>query len=40
MKQDAEVSPARLRRRKYINVALLVIREVGFKPMTRHEVVV
>ena len=37
MKRDAEVSPARLRRRKYINVALLVIDEVGFEPMTRQE---
>ena len=37
MKRDAEVSPARLRRRKYINVALLIIDEVGFEPMTRQE---
>lgn len=37
MKRDAEVSPAKLRRRKYVNVALLVIDEVGFEPMTRQE---
>ena len=37
MKRDAEVSPARLRRRKYINVALLVIDEVGFEPMSHQE---
>jgi DNA replication protein DnaC len=37
MKRDAEVSPARLRRRKYINVALLIIDEVGFEPMSRQE---
>ena len=37
MKRDAEVNAARLRRRKYINVALLVIDEVGFEPMTRQE---
>jgi DNA replication protein DnaC len=37
MKRDAEVSPAKLRRRKYINVALLIIDEVGFEPMTRQE---
>jgi len=37
MRRDADVAPARLRRRKYVNVALLVIDEVGFEPMTRHE---
>ncbi len=35
LKRDAEMSPARLRRRKYMNVALLIIDEVGFEPMTR-----
>jgi len=35
MRQDAAVAPARLRRRKYVNVALLVIDEVGFEPMSR-----
>jgi len=35
MRRDADVGPARLRRRKHVNVALLVIDEVGFEPMTR-----
>ena len=29
--------PAKLRRRKYINVSLLIIDEVGFEPMSRQE---
>lgn len=37
MKRDAEIPPARLRRRKYINVALVIIDEVGFEPMNRQE---
>jgi len=37
MRRDAEASPTRLRRRKYVNVALLIIDEVGFEPMTRQE---
>lgn len=37
MKRDADIPPARLRRRKYINVALVVIDEVGFEPMDRQE---
>lgn len=38
MRRDADTSPARLRRRrKYINVALLIIDEVGFEPMSRVE---
>lgn len=37
MKQDADLPPARLRRRKYLNVALLIIDEVGFQPMSRME---
>ena len=37
MRRDADVAPAKLRRRKYVNVALLVIDEVGFEPMTRQE---
>lgn len=37
MRQDADVAPRRLRRKKYLNVALLVIDEVGFQPMTRPE---
>ena len=37
MKQDAELSPRGLRRRKYLNVALLIIDEVGFQPLSRQE---
>ena len=37
MRKDADLSPSRLRRRKYLNVALLVIDEMGFEPMTRQE---
>ena len=37
MRRDADVGPSRLRRRKYVNVALLVIDEVGFEPMDRQE---
>jgi DNA replication protein DnaC len=37
LKRDADVSPQRLRRRKHMNVALLIIDEVGFEPMTRQE---
>lgn len=37
LKRDAELPPARLRRRKYNNVALVIIDEVGFEPMSREE---
>jgi len=37
MRKDADLSPSKLRRRKYLNVALLIIDEMGFEPMTRHE---
>lgn len=37
LKRDAELAPARLRRRKYLSVALLVIDEMGFEPMDRAE---
>lgn len=37
MRKDADLPPARLRRRKYLNVALLIIDEMGFEPMTRQE---
>jgi len=37
LKRDAELAPARLRRRKYLSVALLVIDEMGFEPMDRTE---
>ena len=37
MRRDAEIAPSRLRRRKYINVALVIIDEVGFEPMSRQD---
>ena len=37
LKRDADLPPNRLRRRKYNNVALTVIDEVGFEPMSRQE---
>ena len=37
MRGDATLPPARLRRRKYLSNALLVIDELGFEPMTRQE---
>jgi DNA replication protein DnaC len=33
LKRDAEIHPARLRQRKHMDVALLLIDEVGFEPM-------
>jgi len=37
LKRDADLPVARLRRKKYLSTALLVIDEVGFEPMTRQE---
>jgi DNA replication protein DnaC len=37
MKQDADLSPQALRRRKYLNVALLIIDEMGYQPLSRQE---
>ena len=37
LKIDAGLPPARLKRRKYISTALLLIDELGFEPMTRQE---
>jgi len=37
MRQDAEVPPRRLKGKKYIKNALLIIDEVGFQPLTRQE---
>lgn len=37
MKQDADLSPQALRRKKYLNVSLLIIDEMGFQPMGRQE---
>jgi len=37
LRTDAVLPPARLRRRKYLSTALLVIDEMGFEPMNRTE---
>ena len=37
LKADADVPPNRLRRKKYLNTALLIIDELGFEPMDRPE---
>lgn len=37
LKRDAELPPSRLRRRKYNNVALVIVDEVGFEVMSRDE---
>ena len=37
MKRDAELTPQRLRRKKYNNVSLLIVDEVGFQPLSRLE---
>lgn len=37
LKQDAHVPPSKLRRKKYLSTALLVIDEMGFDPMDREE---
>ena len=37
LRMDAELAPRRLRHKKYMNTALLIIDEVGFQPMTRLE---
>jgi DNA replication protein DnaC len=37
LKSDAAVPPARLKAKRYLNSALLIIDEVGFRPLDRHE---
>jgi DNA replication protein DnaC len=37
LKRDADLAPARLRRKKYLNTGLLIIDEMGFEPMNRQE---
>ena len=37
MRKDAAVSPQALRRKKYFNVAYLVVDEVGMEPMSRED---
>lgn len=37
LRQDDRAPPAHLKRRKYLNTALLIIDEVGFEPLTRDD---
>ena len=37
LKADAALPPARLRRKKYLSTALLILDEMGFEPMDREE---
>ena len=37
LKADAALPPVRLKRRKYMAMALLIVDELGFEPMTRQE---
>ena len=37
MKRDVEVPPRRLRGKKYMSVALLIVDEIGFQPLSRLE---
>lgn len=37
LKKDADLSPARRRRKKYVNTGLLIIDEMGFEAMDRQE---
>jgi DNA replication protein DnaC len=37
LKADAAMPPARLKRRKYLSTALLLVDELGFEPMSRPE---
>lgn len=37
LRQDRELAPAQLRRRKYMKPALIVVDEIGFEPFTRED---
>ena len=37
LKRDADTPPAKLKGKKYMSTALLIIDEVGFQPLTRSE---
>jgi len=37
LKSDAAIPPARLKAKRYLNTALLIVDEVGFRPLDRHE---
>ena len=37
LRADAAIPPARLKAKRYLSSALLVVDEVGFRPLDRHE---
>jgi DNA replication protein DnaC len=37
LRRDADLPPSRLRRKKYLSTALLIVDELGFEPMNRHD---
>ena len=37
MKRDSDIPPQRLRGKKYMSVALLIVDEIGFQTLTRQE---
>lgn len=37
LRADAAIPPARLKAKRYLNSALLIVDEVGFRPLDRHE---
>lgn len=37
LRSDAAIPPARLKAKRYLNSALLIVDEVGFRPLDRHE---
>ncbi len=37
LKADAAIPPARLKAKRYLNSGLLIVDEVGFRPLDRHE---
>jgi DNA replication protein DnaC len=37
LRADAAIPPARLKAKRYLNTALLIVDEVGFRPLDRHE---
>jgi DNA replication protein DnaC len=37
LRRDADLSPSRLRRKKYLSTGLVIIDEVGFEPLSRQE---
>jgi DNA replication protein DnaC len=37
LRRDADLPPSKLRRKKYLSTMLLIVDELGFEPMDRHE---